>query len=172
MMMESCTSRRVSRRRKKSTVPLTHLRTSDVVRTVVDHPRRLGELLSMLEGGERSIRGRAATTIAHLSESHASRLLRILDRLAEGLVDESAYVRWNLAYALGEIGMHYPGKTISCCLTQLTNSLEDEHRIVRLFAFHALQILALRKSQMIRQYFSDLKQEVPSQLEEILQRDK
>jgi hypothetical protein len=61
---------RVIRNRKKNPVPLSKLRTSDAVKTVVDHPRRLEELLRMLEDKDRGVRGRAAATIAKLSESH------------------------------------------------------------------------------------------------------
>jgi hypothetical protein len=166
--MESRTRRRVSRRRKKGIIPLRHLHTSDVVRTVVDHPRRLGELLSMLEDADRSIRGRAAVTIARLSESHPSRLLRILERLREGLADESAYVRWHLACALGEIADRYPGKTLSCCFAKLADCMEDEHRIVRLFALRAVERIASRKSQLIRAHFIQRKQEIPANLAKIL----
>jgi HEAT repeat protein len=124
----------------------------------------------MLEDGDRSVRGRAAETIAHLSESHPSRLLRILELLKEGLLDESAYVRWHLAFALGEIGVRFPSKTLTCCLTQLANCLEDEHQIVRLFALRALERLAPRKPEMMRAHFLDRKREIPSDLAVILQK--
>jgi hypothetical protein len=169
--MESRTRRQVSRRRKKANIPLTHLHTSDVVRTVVDHPRRLGELLNMLEDADRSIRGRAAITIAHLSESHPRRLLRILDRLREGLADESAYVRWHLAYALGGVAERYPVRTISCCLKELAECMEDEHRIVRLFALRALEKLGQRKLQLLKEHFSEGQREIPSKLAKILRTD-
>ena len=45
---------------KNPRVPLSKLRTSEVVRTVVDHPRRLEELVNLLQDKERVIRGRAA----------------------------------------------------------------------------------------------------------------
>jgi len=124
----------------------------------------------MLEDADRSLRGRAAATIAHLSESHPSRLLRILERLREGLGDESAYVRWHLTYALGEIAARYPGKTLSCCLTELADCLEDEHRIVRLFALGALEKLAPRKSLLMRTHFLERKKQIPSDLAQILQK--
>ena len=92
-MVETRTHRRVTRNRKKNRVPLAKLRTAEVVRTVVDHPGRLNELVALLDDSERALRGRAAATLARLSESHAHRLIRVVDRLREALSDDSAYVR-------------------------------------------------------------------------------
>ena len=76
-MTEPRPHRHVVRNRKKNTVPLYKLRTLDAVKTVVDHPRRLEELLRILEDKDRCVRGRAAATLARLSESHPARLLRV-----------------------------------------------------------------------------------------------
>src|SRR5512135_2934933 len=95
--------RRTTRSRKKNRVPLSKLRAAEVVRTVVDHPRRLDELINLLRDKERSIRGRAATTLTRLSESHPARLIRHIEALREGLGDDSAYVRWHLVYTLGRV---------------------------------------------------------------------
>ena len=69
------------RNRKKNRIPLSKLRASDAAKTVVDHPRRLEELLRMLEDTDRIVRGRAAAAVAQLSESHPARLLRVVGRL-------------------------------------------------------------------------------------------
>ena len=100
-MIETRTHRRVHRNRKKRRIPLSKLHTSEVVRTVVAHPRRLEELINMLDDRDRSLRDRAAKTLARLSESHPGRLIRVVERVREALVDDSAYVRWHLVYTLG-----------------------------------------------------------------------
>ncbi len=92
------------RNRKKNRIPLAKLRASDAARTVVDHPRRLEELLRMLEDKDRIVRGRASVALAQLAESHPARLLRVVARLSEMMADDSAYVRWHLLYALGRLG--------------------------------------------------------------------
>jgi hypothetical protein len=158
--MEPRSQRRVSRNRKKSTVPLSKLRTSEVVRTVVDHPRRLAELLNLLEDKDRTVRGRAAATVARLSESHSGRLLRIVDRLTHNLGDESAYVRWHLAYALGWIGSSHPGRA-GQFLAELGARLDDENGIVRFLACKALERIAQRKPQVVVDSFKAAKKEAP-----------
>jgi hypothetical protein len=160
-MTEPRTHRHVVRNRKKNNVPLSKLRTSDVVKTVVDHPRRLEELLRMLEDKDRSVRGRAAATLARLSESHPARLLRVIVRLKGALADDSAYVRWYLVYTLGKLGSRFPGQSRGF-LNDLVAGLDDENRIVRVLACKALGQVAIRKPLIIEECFQNLKREVPS----------
>ena len=166
-MTDARTHRRVIRNRKKSIVPLSKLRTSDVVKTVMDHPRRLEELVSMLEDKDRGIRGRAAATLARLSESYPARILRILPRLKEGLSDDAAYVRWHLVYTLGRLGARFPAPSRSF-LHDLGARLDDENRIVRILACKALGQMASRKPLMVEEFFKNGKREVPPAIARIL----
>jgi HEAT repeat protein len=162
-------SQRFSRSRKKSLTPLSNLRTSEVVRTVVNHPRRLAELISLLEDKDRTVRGRAAATLARLSERYAGRLLRNVDRLKEGLSDDSAYVRWTLSYALGRIGCSYPNKAAQF-LEELASRTEDNNRVVRILAIRALGRIASQKPQLVRESFVARKRELPGALARALDR--
>ena len=166
-MTEPRIHRRVVRNRKKNSVPLSKLRTSDAVKTVVDHPRRLQELMRMLEDKDRTVRGRAAATLARLSESHPSRLLRLIARLKEIADDDSAYVRWNLTYALGRLGSQFPTRS-NDFLNELLARLEDENRIVRILACKALAQVAARKPLMVRELFENSKKEIPPPIGRVL----
>jgi HEAT repeat protein len=159
-MTEPKIHRRIVRHRKKNSVPLSKLRTSDAVRTIVDHPRRLQELLWMLEDKDRGVRARAAAAVARLSESHPARLQRAMQRLCGGLVDESAYVRWHLVYSLGRIGLLCP---VQCrdFLRELVFRLDDENRIVRVIACKALTQVADRRPGIIEEMFQTLRREIP-----------
>jgi len=161
--MEPRSQRRVTRGRKKSRVPLSKLRTAEVVRTVVDHPRRLQELLNLLEDKDRTVRGRAATTLARLSDSHSARLLRIVDRLKDNLVDEAAYVRWHLAYVLGRIGSDFPS-SVPRFLNDLRTRLDDENRIVRTMACRAIEEIAARRPQVVQETFESAKRDAPASI--------
>ncbi len=165
-MMEPRTHRRIARNRKK-TVPLSKLRTSEVVKTVVDHPRRLEELVDMLEDQDRVIRGRAAATLARLSESHPGRLLRIVERIKETLSDDSAYVRWHLAYTLGKLGFKFPARSEEF-LNELSARLEDENKVVRVLATSALGRVAERRPHLITELFQSGKRVIPAQIARIL----
>jgi HEAT repeat protein len=165
-MMETRTHRRLPRNRKKR-VPLSKLRTSEVVKTVVDNPRRIAELVDMLEDNDRIIRGRAAATLARLSESHPGRLLRILTTIKESFTDDSAYVRWHLAYVLGRIGQRFPTRS-SAFLGELSARLEDENRVVRVIASKALLLVTVRRPRLVQEFFRDAKREVPAQIARIL----
>jgi HEAT repeat protein len=166
-MTELRTHRRVVRNRKKNAVPLSKLRPSDVVKTVVDHPRRLEELLRMLEDKDRSVRGRAAATFARLSESHPARLLRFIVRLKGSLNDESAYVRWYLVYALGKLAARFPAQSRDF-LGDLVIRLDDENRIVRILAGKALGQVALMKPIIVEELFQNLKKEIPPAVARLL----
>jgi len=166
-MREPKTHRHIVRNRKKNAVPLSKLRTSDAVKTVVDHPRRLQELVRMLEDKDRGVRGRAAATLARLSESHPSRLLRLITRLKEMAGDDSAYVRWNLTYALGRLGSEFPTRS-NGFLNELLGRLEDENRVVRVLACKALAQVAARNPSMVKELFESLKKEIPPPVWRIL----
>jgi HEAT repeat protein len=160
---------RVVRDRKKGRIPLAKLRASDAAKTVVAHPRRLEELLRMLEDKDRSVRGRAAVALAQLSESHPARLLRVVARLREMMADESAYVRWHLLYALGKLGSRYPMKSRGF-LPDLIARLDDDNRICRVIAMRALGQVAAGGPQIIEECFTSLKKEIPSAVSRILRR--
>jgi hypothetical protein len=169
-MVETRTNRRVERSRKKARVPLAKLRTSEAVRTIVDHPRRLAELLGLLDDSDRVLRGRAAATLARLAESHPGRLVRSIDRLRESLADDSAYVRWHVVYALGRMGLRYP-LSAARFLSALVDRTGDENRIVRVFASQALGAVARRRPLAVRQAFDSSKQEIPASVDRILKRE-
>jgi HEAT repeat protein len=169
IMTEPRTHRRVVRSRKKSAVPLSKLRTSDAVKTIVDHPRRLEELLGLLEDKDRSVRGKAATAVARLSESHPARLLRVTQRLKEALADDSAYVRWYVVYALGKLGSYSPSQS-RAFLNDLVSRLEDENRVVRSVACKALSNVASRNPLIIEEFFQTLKKEVPPPIARVLRK--
>ena len=170
-MTEPRIHRRIVRNRKKGAVPLSNLRTCDVVRTVVDNPRRLEELLRMLEDKDRGVRGRAAATLARLSESHPDRLIRIVARFKDSLEDDAAYVRWHLAYALGRLGSRFPSQSPEF-LNHLVLCLEDHNRVVRIIGCRALARIAARKSSVVETFFRDLKKEIPPSVARLLRRSK
>lgn len=158
---------RIVRNRKKNRVPLSKLRASDAVKTVVAHPRRLEELLRLLEDRDRIVRGRAAVALAQLSSSHPARLLRVLDRMREVMADDSAYVRWHLLYALGELGSKFPLKS-RIFLADLISSLEDDNHICRALAAKALGQVAAKKPALIEECFGNLKKEPPPAISKII----
>jgi hypothetical protein len=170
-MTEQKIQRRIVRNRKKNAVPLNVLLPSDVVKTVVANPRRLEELLRMLEDKDRSVRGRSAATLAKLSESHPSRLVRAVARLKESLNDDSAYVRWHLAYAFGKLGSQFPA-LFPDFVNDLVTHLEDSHRIVRIFACKALGQVAAKKPAIVEGFFRDLKKEIPPAIARFLRKSK
>jgi HEAT repeat protein len=160
--------RRTSRSRKKNPVPLSKLRAAEAVRTVVDHPRRLDELINLLRDKERSIRGRAAATLTRLAESHAARLIRHIEALREGLGDDSAYVRWHLIYTLGQVIARYPRRA-SFSLADVKTHLGDEDKVVRSFACRALESVAARQPQLVQALFPSNKEEMPDSLKRVLE---
>jgi hypothetical protein len=162
-------NRRASSRRNKNVVPLSKLRASEVVRTVVDHPRRLDELVHLLRDKERSIRDRAAATLARLSESHPARLVRHLEALREGLADDSAYVRWHLLYTLGQVVPHHP-KRAAVSLEDIKARLADEDRVVRNFARKAMESVAGLKPGLVQGLYAGGKEEMPAFVARILER--
>jgi HEAT repeat protein len=166
-MTEPRTHHRIVRNRKKNCVPLSKLRTSDAVRTVVDHPRRLEELLRMLEDKDRSVRGRASVALAQLSDFHPMRLVRVAARLKESLGDDSAYVRWHLLYTLGRVGAKFPTQARTF-LPDLILHLDDDNRICRILACKALGHVADRKPALIQECFRNLKKDIPLSLARVI----
>lgn len=114
----------------------------------------------MLEDKDRGVRGRAAATLARLSESHPSRLFKLAVRLKEAAGDDSAYVRWNLTYALGRLSSQFPNRSYRF-LGELLARLEDENRVVRVLACKALIQVAARKPSLIEDLFQNSKKEIP-----------
>jgi vesicle coat complex subunit len=166
------TETRIHRRtqnNRKNVVPLSKLRTSDVVRTVLDNPRRLEELVNMLEDKDRCIRGRASMTVARISETHPGRLTRILPRLKDCLTDDSAYVRWNIVYALGQLGFRCSSHAKDI-LENIIAALEDGNRIVRVMAIKALALFSINQPLFIEESFRNLKKEIPSAVSRFLPR--
>jgi HEAT repeat protein len=170
-MTEPRPHRQVVRNRKKRAVPLYKLRTLDAVKTVVDHPRRLEELLRILEDKDRCVRGRAAATLARLSESHPARLLRVTLRLRESIADDSAYVRWHLVYTFGKLASYFPTQS-RVFLSDLVVCLDDENRVVRTVAGKALSQVAARKPLIIEEFFHNLKKEIPPSVARALRNSK
>jgi HEAT repeat protein len=160
-MTETRIHRRIVRNRKKSCVPLSKLRTSDAVRTVVAHPRRLEELLKMLEDKDLFVRERAAAALTRLSESHPARLQRAATRIKDSLADDSAYVRWNLLFVLGKLGFRFPSQSKNF-LSDLIAKLEDGNRICRMMAGQAIAQVHGRDSQIVERAFQSLKKEIPA----------
>ena len=142
-------------------MPLSKLRMSDAVQVVSDSPRRLEELLCMLEERDRRIRDRAAATLAKLASLRPSRLLRSVPRLREALLDESAYVRWYLVYSMGILGTRFPADC-QHIFPDLLVCLQDQNRIVRILAAKALAQIAIRNPVIIEDLFRGTEVEMPS----------
>jgi hypothetical protein len=170
-MTEPKTYKRVVSNRKKGTGPLSKLCPRDIVKTIVNNPRRLKELLPMLEDKDRIVRARAAAALAKLSESHPARLLRTIAQIKESLNDDSAYVRWHLAYTLGKLGSQFPA-LFPDFLNDLVARLEDTNRIVRIIACNALGQVAARKPAIVEDFFRDLKKEIPPAVARFLGKSK
>ena len=166
--MKASSSRRVSHNRKKNRTPLASLRSAEVVRAIVAHPRRLDELVSLIENPDRVIRDRAAANLARLAQSHPGRLVRVIERLKHDLADDSAYVRWNLASALGTVGERFPGRA-GDFLPELCERIEDENRIVRLLASQALIRIARLDPSAVAGQFGEGKRAAPHALQLLLQ---
>ena len=150
------------RNRKRTAAPVAKLRTFDL-----DHRRQSEALLNRIEDKDLFVRQVAAVALARMSEQHPARLLRGLARLKEALKDDSAYVRWHVVYALGKI-MSFSLSRASSFLDDLVSRLDDENRIVRLFACKVLSQLAARNPAAIKELFRKLKTEIPSSVAQVL----
>ena len=161
--------RHIVRNGKKNRVPLSTLRASEAVRTVVASPRRMEELLRMLEDKDRSVRGRAAVALAQLSESHPARLLRVSSRLREMLGDDAAHVRWHLLYALGRLMARYP-RTAAALLSDIVARLDDENRVCRLMALRAVAPVAEKETPRIEEVYRELRKSIPPEVSRVLRK--
>ncbi len=166
--MEARSKRRVSSGRKGGRVPLSSLRTAEALRTIVAHPRRLDELVSIMEDSDRLVRDRAAATLARLAEAHPERLVRILERLKEDLADDSAYVRWNLVFSLGAVGARFPRRAPDL-LPELTERLDDSNRIVRDMACRALLRFAEHDPRRVAEHFETCRRPLPRSLRHLIE---
>jgi HEAT repeat protein len=135
----------------------------------VDHPRRLAELVGLLEDRDVVVRERAAATVARLAESRPERLVRAAERAKAVLADDSAYVRWHLAYALGRLALRFPARAAGF-LPELAGCLEDENRVVRALSLRALADLAALRPKLVQEALAATKQGLPAPLARILQK--
>lgn len=149
--------------------PLMNLRPSEAIKTIVERPRRLGELVCLLGERDRKLRGRAAATIAKLSESHPGCLMGHLRWLADASNDESAHVRWNLAFALGRICSRSPDQS-EFAIASLVMHLRDPDVIVRAISGYALAEVARKKPELVMRSISGSEQTLPEWLGGVLKR--
>lgn len=154
-------------RANKGAIPLSKLRTAEAVRTVVAHPRRLVELLGLLEDPDRVTRSRAAAAIAGLAMSHPGRLIGSLQRVQEALGDDSAHVRWHLACALGTMVVRFPRQAAGA-VPDLAACLDDQNRMVRHFTVRAFLRLSRSTPGLVEQAFASANREVPAGLARII----
>ncbi len=148
------------RKRKKTCIPLSRLRTSDAVKVVSDFPRRQEELFDMLEDRDRLIRGRAAAALAQLASLHPTRLLRFIPRLREALMDESAYVRWHLVHTTGKLCELFPTR-LQDVIGDLIERLDDSNAIVRTLAAKEIARSAFHNPGIVEELFRNMNKEIP-----------
>jgi len=127
--------------------------------------------MDLLDERDRGLRGRAAAMLARLAESRPGRLIRSLERLREALTDDSAYVRWHVAYSLGRMGARFPAQAPHF-LSELVGRLDDENRMVKIFAGRALASVAEREPQIVEQAFETAKRAIPPALGRVLHKFK
>jgi hypothetical protein len=92
-------------------------------------------------------------------------------RLREALGDESANVRWYLAYTLGTLAACFPAQSRGF-LSDLVSRLDDSNRVVRSVACKALSQVAARKPLIIEEFFESLKREIPPSIARVLRSSK
>ena len=143
------------------------MQTTDVVKTVIRHPRRLEELLDMLGDMDTSIRVRAASTLARLAESHPENLLDAMPRLREHMYDDCDYVRWHLVYAFGEIGARVSESAHEYWAVVFAG-IDDGSRIVRMIAGKAAARLAAKHPDAVAAFYRDTQRPVPQVLVKLL----
>ena len=143
------------------------MQTTDVVKTVIRHPRRLEELLDMLGDRDIPIRVRAAATLARLAESHPENLLAAMPRLREHMDDDSDYVRWHLVYAFGEIGARVSESAREYWAVVFAG-MDDVSRIVRMIAGKAAARLTATHPDAVAAFYRDTQRPIPKELEKLL----
>lgn len=161
-MSKPRTRRKAVRNQTPTRAPVARRRTFDL-----DHRCQSEELLQRMEDKDLFVRQVAAVALARMSEQRPARLLRGIARIREALKDDSAYVRWHLVYVLGRI-MSFSLSRTSAFLGDLVSRLDDENRIVRVFACKALSQLAARNPVVIKELFRKLKKETPSSVAQVL----
>ena len=140
------------------------MQTTDVVKTVIRHPRRLEELLDMLGDIDIPIRGRAAATLARLAESHPESLLGAMSRLREHMNDDCDYVRWHLVYAFGEISARVSESEHEYWAV-IFAGMDDSSRIVRMIAGKAAARLAGKHPEAVAAFYRDTQRHIPRELQ-------
>jgi len=160
-MTEPRTPHRIGSNRKKNPVPLSSLRASDVLKMVLEDPRRLEEIAGMLEDRDRAVRDRAAAVLGQLADRHPERLRHLIARLAPSLEDDSAYVRWHLVYILGSLGSRFDLDTADL-IGSLAARLDDPNRVVRVTAVRSLARVAGSRPGAVEAFFAGQKREIPS----------
>lgn len=160
---------RVARRWRPSTGPLANLRAAEAIRTVVECPHRLAELIGILVDGDLRLRSWAAAAIASLAVSHPERLLRHLALLSAAASDPLAHVRWNLAFALGKICARFPGQS-KPIIPVLLAQLKDSHPVVSAMARYNLAEICRVGPHMVSRLVAAGEHLVPDWLSEILHR--
>ena len=146
------------------------MQTPDVVKIVLQYPRRLEELLDMLSDRDVAIRGRAAATLARLAESRPESLLSALPRLQEHIDDDSDYVRWHLVYTFGEISARVSASTREYW-ADIFAHMDDDSRIVRMIAGKAAAGLATKHPDAVEAFFKDTKRSLPPELARLLPKE-
>jgi HEAT repeat protein len=167
-MRESKSRRHLSIKRKDRSVPLAKLRTSEAVRTVVAHPRRMAELFRLLEDSDQSTRQRVGSALSRLADACPERLIRWADRIQKGLGDESAYLRWHLVYVLGRVVAAFPGRC-EALLEMLIQALDDENRVVRVLSFRSLAGVGAAHRRAVESAFAAKRRDLPPELSRALQ---
>jgi len=143
---------------------------SDAVKIISDYPRRLEELLDLLEDRNRHTRDRAAATMAQVASIHPNRLLRSAPRLREILLDESAYVRWHIVHTLGILVARFPSR-LQGIVHDLQGCLEDQNGIVRALAAKALARIAVSDPQLIGTAFRGIEKALPPIVADVLKKN-
>ncbi len=161
---------RIAKRRKMS-VPLYALTTSDAAKIISDFPRRLEELWELFEDSDRTIRQRAAAALAQLVCLQPETLKRSEYRIKELLLDESAYVRWHAVYTVGHL-IEDDLVRMKRWMPDLVIPLEDPNGIVRAAAAKVLRRVAVQDSQIVIETFQAMGQEIPPVVAEALKKRK
>jgi HEAT repeat protein len=158
---------RIVRKGKNRCVPLSSMEILDAIEVISEFPRRLEELFDMLEDRDRITRDRAALILARFVSLHPSRLLRFVPRIREALLNESAYVRWYLVHTAGVLCELYP-RRLKVILPDLLERLQDQNKIVRMFAAKALARSAFHNPGNVERLFHDIDVEIPGIVNKVL----
>lgn len=159
----------IVRKQHRVHVPLYALKTSEAVEILSNYPRRLEELWGLFADRDRTIRQRAAAALAQLASLRPAALMRSEHRMRELLEDESAYVRWHSAYAVGRL-IAGDRARMKRWIPDLAAALEDQNGIVRAVAARILRRVAAHDFQTLREEFQRMGREIPSVVADTLKR--